>query len=360
MNRFFGKIFILWITITNLGRAQEERIELIGTLTQDTWKSSGGLKSQSGIQGNLDLVGNLYLWKNGDFSIRGFFNYGNLLSESMGDFQVANNMEAPEGFYLYELWYQHHWEKGKVILGQQEINNTFAYTTYGSFFVNSSFGIGPEMTVNFPLSTYPLTGLGLALRQQISPSLELGFGLFDGHPGLDSQTPWSERLALSAQEGHFWISEIQLNHFGTHKLGFWDYKAEGGSSSYSGYYLMGDIPFHKPGTEDKGWGIFYQLGRTLKQVPFIRAYQGIGCVYRGLFTDNTDGIGMAYGRAQLSRSWQQQTQQTNERVIELSYDYSPKPWIRIQPTWQMVFSPTQSSGISDASVFFVRLQLGGL
>ena len=358
MNCSFSKVFFLWAAIIALGRAQEERIELIGTLTQDAWNSLGGLRPQTGHQGTLNLVGNLFLWKNGDFRVHGLYNYGSLLSESMGDLQFANNMEAPKGFRLYELWYQHRWEKGKVILGQQEINNNFANTTNGSYFINSSFGMSPEMTINFPLSTYPLTGLGMVIRQQISSSLELGVGFFDGHPGLDNQTPWGERMALNSREGYFWISELQLNTFGTHKLGFWDYNSEGGAIRYSGYYLIGDIPLNKANAMEKGWGLFYQLGWAQKQVPIVRSYQGFGWVYRGLFTENTDGIGMAYGRAQLSQSWRQQSQQTNERVLEISYDYSPKPWIRIQPNWQMVFSPAQNVGISDASVFFIRLQVG--
>ena len=98
--------------------------------------------------------------KLGDFRFHVLYNHGPSLSARLGDIQIANNYEATKGFKIYEFWYQKSWEKGHLKLGQLDVNNSFAFTDYGASFIHSSFGIGPEFTLNIPLSTFPLTSLG--------------------------------------------------------------------------------------------------------------------------------------------------------------------------------------------------------
>ena len=341
-------------------QAQEERIELMGTLTHDAWVNRGGLRESMKHYGNLDLLGNLFLWKNGEFRFHGIYNYGHLLSEQMGDLQIANNMEAPRGFKIYEFWYRHQWKNGSVVLGGQDVNNTFGATENGAFFVNSSFGMGPELTVNFPLSTFPYTGLGVALRQKINANIDLRIGVFDGYPGVDSSIPWRERSAIKAEEGSFWIGELQFDRWGSHRLGTWYQTKTPSGASLRGFYLIGDIALASQNNTHKGWGLFYQLGWVENEAPVARSYQGIGTVYRGLLTPKKDALGIAFGQVQLSDLWQQQTSRKNESVLEVSYSYAPSTYLRIQPNWQYVFNPAQQGGISNTSVLFLRVQIGAL
>lgn len=347
-------------------RSQTERLELIATLTHDfITVPRGGLINDTGNIGNLDLVSNLVLWEKGRFHFQGLFNYGDPLSQWMGDVQVANNMEAPKGYKTYELWYEQEWDKLLLRIGQQEINNRFAWTENGLLFINSSFGIGPEFTLNIPVSTFPFTGLGITFVYNIHQDLHLRMGLFDGDPGLDAAVPWKKRMVLSRSEGSFGIGELQWSRWGQHRLGVWRHSTQKGQQQLWGSYLLGDIPLHKKQSqEEDGWGLFYQLGWTPKNAPVVSHYQGIGIVYRGLFASNKDAFGVAFGRAQLSSIRKQQLSLSNtlqsEQVLEFTYAYTPKSFIQIQPNWQYVLHPASQKEIANASVFMLRVILGAL
>lgn len=345
-------------------RSQIEKLELTGTLTNDLASNPlGGISQGVGIQGNLDLVAQLQLWKNGIFRYHGLFNYGDFLSTRMGDIQIVNNMEAPKGFKSYELWYEHQWEKVTLKIGQQEINNAFALTKNGLFFINSSFGLGPEFTINSPVSTFPFTGLGVTWTQQLKEKFTLRLGLFDGDPGLDISIPWHERLKVNSEEGSYWIGEIQWRQWGQHRMGTWHHRTQGGQRRLNGYYLMGDIPLMGSDDKDSTWALFYQLGWAEKSAPVVSNYQGLGLVRSALFTQNKDGMGVAFGRAGLSQTRKDEindSQFVSESVLEITYYYQPNNSFRIQPNWQYVFNPAQETGVPNAMVFLLRVQIGAL
>lgn len=355
---------VLFFILSQYFWAQTEKIELKGTLINDLVSNPiGGIGQGTGLQGNIDLAVQLQLWKKGNFKYHALINYGNFLSSRMGDIQIANNMEAPKGYKSYELWYEHQWENARLKIGQQEINNAFAKTESGLVFINSSFGIGPEFTVNTPVSTFPFTGLGVAWTQQFKGNITLRLGLFDGDPGLDVSIPWQERLKVNKVEGSYWIGEIQWEKWGQHSMGTWHHRTQLGQNRLNGYYVMGDVPLMGSDDANPSWALFYQLGWTDKSAPVVSNYQGLGLVRSGLFTESKDGMGVAYGRAGLSQTWKDQinaSQFASESVLEITYYYQPYNSFRIQPNWQYVINPAQQAGISNAMVFLLRIQLGAL
>ncbi len=90
----------------------------------------------------------------------------------IGDLQTASNIEAPDHFLLQEAWYEQQFADGmlSLLFGLHDLNSEFYVSDYGSLFLNSSFGIGPDMTVNVPLSIFPRAGL--AVRARIAPTLQ--------------------------------------------------------------------------------------------------------------------------------------------------------------------------------------------
>ena len=100
----------------------------------------GGTEQGYAYLGNLDLnftfdTEKLGLWEGGQFFVYLLNNHGNALSPLMGDFQVANNIEADPNSRLYEFWYQHHFKNGSLTLGQHNLNSVFAITETGGFFI---------------------------------------------------------------------------------------------------------------------------------------------------------------------------------------------------------------------------------
>ena len=188
-------------------------------------------------------------------------------------------------------------------------------------FIHSSFGIGPEFTLNIPLSTFPLTSLGFVGEYALNATFRLRLGLFDVYPGMDFSNTWGERLALDREEGTLFISELEWSKKGKHKLGYWRNASFG--QLRTGYYLYGDFPLIMEDEEDR-LGLFYQLGWVNQPQAVVRHYQGLGMVYKNPFTEGKDALGLAYARANLSalgRNSLVLNDAQAEQVFELNYTY---------------------------------------
>ena len=346
--------FLFFFALIESLAAQEERLEIKAAYTLDGWQPFGASSSDFGQQGNLDLTTDLLLGKLGDFRFHVLYNHGPSLSARLGDIQIANNYEATKGYKIYEFWYQKSWGKGSIKLGQLDVNNNFAFTDYGAFFIHSSFGIGPEFTLNIPLSTFPLTSLGFVGEYALNATFRLLLGLFDAYPGMDFSNAWSARLALDREEGSFFISELEWSKKGKHKLGYWRNASFG--QLRTGYYLYGDFPLIMEDEEDR-LGLFYQLGWVNQPYAVVRHYQGLGMVYKNPFAEGKDALGLAYARANFSALGRNSMVLNNaqaEQVFELNYTYKIASFLTLQPTWQLILHPALRSNTPSTSVFMLR------
>jgi hypothetical protein len=109
-------------------------------------------------------------WKGGALSLFVANTHGdNPSADDVGDLQVFDNIEAPNPrtwtfgkkygmpnrSFFYEFYYQQVIKNFRFLIGQSDLNYDFQYSNYGANFLNSSFGISPEVTVNLPTySTY--------------------------------------------------------------------------------------------------------------------------------------------------------------------------------------------------------------
>ncbi|OIQ00823.1 MAG: hypothetical protein AUK35_01200 [Zetaproteobacteria bacterium CG2_30_46_52] len=76
---------------------------------------------------------------------------------------------------LQQFWYQHRLnETTSVLFGWHDLNAEFYVSDYAALFLNSSFGIGPEISGNVPTSLFPEAGLSARLcptrRLELCPS----------------------------------------------------------------------------------------------------------------------------------------------------------------------------------------------
>lgn len=359
MNKVY---LLLFVTLYAFG--QEERLELIGTATNDIiYNPLGGLENKVSSLSTVNLVLSLSLGAKGIFQFHSIYNEGESLSMRLGDLQIANNYEANKGYKVYELWYQYNWEKGALKIGQQDINTSFQISSYGSSFINCSFGFTPELTVNQAVATYPATSLGASLNYQLEEALQIRAGLFDGDPGWDTVRPWGERLEWNSEGGTFFIAELEWQKWGQHKVGIWQHRYEKDTQKSQGFYAIGDIPLTAKTVEDPGLGFFYQLTWAGKEAAVIKSYLGVGFLYQGVLTESTDSFGIAFGSAQLSDGYRNGFSASfpkSEQVWEFTYRYQPRPFVSIQPNWQYVVNPAADAHIPNASVWMLRIQIGAL
>ena len=131
--------------------------------------------------------------------------------------QTLSDIDAPVGVRLWELWYQQKFgDKFDVKIGEQSLDEEFTIApTANSLFINGVSGWPGLPTVDLPGGgpAYPLAGLGVRGRAQLTDSVTVLAGVFNGSPiPFDSpNTPRSNPNGVSfpLDTGTLAIAELQ-------------------------------------------------------------------------------------------------------------------------------------------------------
>jgi len=139
----------------------------------------------------------------------------------IGDLQTASNIEAPDRALLYEAWLELRFgkrTKTALLLGWHDLNSEFDVSEYASLLINSSFGIGPEISANVPTSIYPQPAAAVRLRIANDEGGYLALAAYDGDPATRAVRPKTEGIMYIGEVGLHWHD---LGHPGVLKLGAW-------------------------------------------------------------------------------------------------------------------------------------------
>ena len=331
------------------------------------------------------------LWKNGAFSLFIANNHGdNPTATNVGDIQVFDNLEAPEienfkvgnvinipyRTFFYEFYYQHIIKNFRVLIGQSDLNYDFAYTNYGANFLNSSFGISPEVSVNVPtFSTYPFNAFGIRADYQFGDYFARA-AVVSGNPGNHVSNKYSFDYRLNGQDGLFYIGELEKEKmFGediflsNYRVGAWYHTAQfnyltdtTGNLKHQGdfgAYIMGEKLVYAE-TEDKsqGLGIFANAGFTPGDYNFISAYVGGGLCYTGLIPKrDSDILSLGIANPILNSSLKKidKTYTSIEEAIELNYNYIINDHFNIMPCIQYLPNPSFHNNDNNPLIFMLRM-----
>jgi porin len=349
----------------------------------------GGISTHNATvyRGNLDLLLHGDLEKMGFFPGGKIFIYGQnghgqgLSADYVGDFQVLSNIDAPDFMQVSEYWWEREVFKDFATLriGKQDCNAEFAVVQLGGDFVNSSFGVPP----NIPMPTFPNGSMAAATYFKLSEKLSFKAGIWDGLPN-------GENWGFSGSGELFSIYEFKRSHdlFGKklhgelhagmwYHSGSWEdltaepslsamsfasfnpfrnyrYYGKRGSSSDEagilsdrhllgnhGVYLGLDQMLYREDSEDEkndqGLGMFVQYSYTPEDRSPAPHYVGGGLVYKGIAPrrdDDTMGIGVAH--VKFSRYLSDRTAET---AIELFYKAQITKHASVLPDLQYIVSP---------------------
>ena len=358
--------------------AQDSRDGFIfeGAYTLDLASNiNGGIDQGFAYLGNIDLnvtfnTEKLGLWEGGQFYVYLLNNHGNSLSALMGDFQIANNIEAESNSRLYEFWYKHHFKNATITLGQHDLNSVFAISNSAGFFINSSFGIQPDISANVPTSIFPLAGLGAVLSLNISPNLYFTNAIYDGDPGTELSNPNSLKWSLNKTDGALSIHEFSYEKTkdsisqASYKVGFWNHTQ---NQSYSGVvknnsqgiYFIFDRQLTHLNVDEKGLRFFTQIGYSLNEYNPVKSYWGSGFVFKGFFgnrKEDTGGIAIAHNRfSPYYQSLFNSNTLNSETTLELSYEFVFSNPLTLKPNIQYVINPGSDVNIPNALMALVRM-----
>jgi len=355
----------LIISLVSNSNAQENQTSLAVELsyTADIGRNfHGGISQKNAFLGNIDLTLSLdtekaSLWKNGTFFLYLLNNHGNSLSQYVGDIQGVDNIETVTKSKLYQFWYQHQYKNWTFTLGQHDLNSVFCNTTYGATFINSSFGIQPDISANVPLSIFPTASLGFITSYELNKKVRITAAIYDGEPTLPHENSTIIDWKLSKTEGFLSIVEFQFNNEhatrgSTYKIGAWNHT----SDLHYGFYAIGDQKLWTPvNNSNQGLACFTQLGISPKKDCDIDYYSSFGLHYTGLFNKD-DQLGVAFAHASIRHSENPTSlfESPSENVIELTYQLQLTKHLSIQPDIQYIISPSGDKATANAFVGILR------
>ncbi len=322
-----------------------------------TYLAGTPTKSETIYHDNLDLTMNVDtekagLWKGGTFWVYGLRNHGsNPSSRMIGDLQGASNISVPKDqFIVNEAWYNQDFADGAVsaLAGLHNLNSEFCISTNATIFLNSSFGIEPEISGNVPVSIFPQAGLGVRLRVKPVENVYVQAAVYDGDP---STREWK------SSDGNMTIAEAgYIKGASDYKVGYWRHSAEktyGGvtfSDDNGMYGIIDQEVFQFDNAEHSSASVFLQYGSVPEDRNAITGYMGYGIHLHGLIpTRSVDDLGFGVANAK--------THVDTEVAYELTYRLVATSWLAIRPSFQWIKNPGGDPAVSSVNVGFLRFEI---
>jgi porin len=338
----------------------------------------GGVRRGTVVLGNVDLTleletKKLQWWPSGTFFLYLLGDVGGNPTTFVGDLQGTNNIEAPDTFKVFEVWYEHRFVQDRVSLrvGLHNYNAEFYVLEYATTFLNSSFGNGPELAQTGP-STFPTTALAARVKYQFLPSAYLLAAVYDGVPG-NPANPRGTHIIVQKNDGLLYAVELGSTpaaeppaaRYYKLAVGAWYHSTDfedlqGRPRSHnSGLYALGEIALVQEQDPAQGLGTFVQLGYAASDRNPIAWYLGGGLTYTGLVPDrDRDVLGLAVAHARSSKALRrvQPGGDRAETTLELTYRAEVLPGVSVQPDLQYVIHPGTDPTLENALVFTLRIQ----
>jgi porin len=352
--------------------AMPSALSLSGRETVDFWDNAAGGVRTGGVilnkaQVEATLDGDAVGLPGVTFQAQVFRTDGASLSARVGDIQTVSNIEAGPMTRLFEAWVEKTFGGDDHSLslraGLMDLNADFDSIDVAGAFVNSSHGIGPDLSRsgrNGP-SIFPVSSLGLRALWSPSKVWTLKAAVFDGVSGDPADPAAFVRVRLRGDDGILAIAEADYHLSGdtTLQVGAWGYSqplpAIGNPAAQGhdrGVYasLAGPIP-----GADR-WSGWIRGGLADDTSQIVDGYLGAGLVRKSpLSMRPDDQLGVAVAHATTGVSAQTALRlYPAETTIEAFYLLQVRKTVSIQPDIQYVVEPTGHSGARNAVAVGLR------
>jgi len=329
---------------------------------------SGGAARGAGWLGRLDLH-----YDSGDalFGIDGaeayldlFLLHGPGFSDRYaGDVQTVSNIDAPSAIRPFEAWVQMPLAGDiRAKAGLIDLNAEFDQQTVGAPFLNSSFGIGPDISQSGRAgpSIFPVTSPALVIATETGGH-HLRLGIFDAEPGYPDH-PHRFQPGPPGRDGALLIAEAGVSLGGTARMqiGGWRYtdrfaRLDGQGRAGSGG-VYGQIEGRLAGAgKERALRAWLRAGVATAKVDPINLYVGGGATYG---SDETL-FGLAIARARLGAAGRRAGigDRDAETTIEATALRRMTRFMAVQPDVQYVIHPSWQARVGHALVLALRFHV---
>ncbi|WP_323120597.1 carbohydrate porin [Burkholderia alba] len=328
----------------------------------------------------------------GTFNVSALQIHGRNLSQyNLGTLNTASGIEAQDTTRLWEMWYQQSFldKRVDVKIGQQSLDQEFIVSQYAATFVNTMFGWPALPSYDMPSGgpAYPLSGLGVRVRGQITPTVTALAGVFDGDP-LGNNPNNLSGTNFNLHNGTLYIGELQyaLNQPadgqmdtgpsnalpGTYKIGLWYHNgrfndqqidtsglslassastgvAQSHHGDYSLYAVADQMVWRPDPTGAKSLGVFARVMGAPGDRNLVSFAANAGLVLKGPFEGrDNDSVGLAVTYIKIGSHATALDEdyaasgpygvRTSETTVEATYQYQVNPWWQLQADAQYTFN----------------------
>lgn len=366
-------------------RADPAEVELEAVYTAEVFGNArGGLSQGVRYLDNLDLTAAVDLdrtidWRGATLFAYLLANSGSAFSSDLtGDIQGVSNIDTEGAVRLYEAWIDQELSDGRLSLraGLYDLNSEFDNNDTAALFLNSSHGVGPDLSqtgANGP-SIFPSTSLAFRVEWRPTGYWRARAAILDGVPG-DPEHSRRTAIKLGNGDGLLLIGEIDHVAEG-HKigLGYWRYTAKFDAVSAElvdrargndGAYAFAQVRLIGDGRgRDRGLYGFTRVGVARQRFNPIQHYVGAGIAYTGVLSRRpNDQIGLAVAWAGFGRQYAFASARAGRRIdgdelkIELTGRMEIDKSLTLQPDLQYIMNPSGVAGRRDALAIGLRAEV---
>ena len=327
--------------------------------------------------------------------------HGDTPDRLVGDVQGASNLAPSAGVRLEEAWLQQNLLANRLslLVGRYDLNSEFYRLQSASVFVNSSFGIGPELAQSGAggPSIFPHTSVGTRIAFKRASNVVWRLAVLDGVP---VDRPGHSTALFAAGDGALLVSEMALlsrpdtatpmrsrrfeigrglarPYAAKVAIGGWYYTSRfpdlvdtssAGTpvrhrGSYGAYIVGDETLWSQPQNGPRALSAFAQLGVGDGRVNQIGGYLAGGLALAAPFASRTqDVLGLAVAAARNGSHFERAQAVigipgAGETTFELTYLAQLSSWLSIQPDAQYVIHPGGTRALRNAVVPGLRIAL---
>ncbi len=314
-----------------------------------------------------------------------------LSTRKVGDFSNVSNIAGYNTVRLQELWFEQAFWRKRITLraGVLAADAEFFTSSYGSLFINGTFGAFTLVGANLPdAPIYPVAAPGVRLAIQPVSKFLFQVGVFGGDSGgSQDQNNHGTNLNLRSRDSALVFSEVAFLYnqspndrglVGTYKLGsfvhtggadFPTFESQAHDALGNGKIQTAPSNFGLYGVIDQQLlraggrmaGAFLRVGGAPTDVNFVDFYVDGGFNFTGFVPGRQrDVIGLAVAHSSVSDQFSDSQRRQGlpgysaETVFEATYRFVVAPWWSVQPDLQYIFNPSGQNGSHDALVLGLR------
>jgi len=305
----------------------------------------------------LSLELDINAWKNGYFTVQTISAYKTSKQRIADDLQVFSNIETDNMWAnLFMAGYTHVFDSLRLFAGIRNVNRDYFTSEYTSIFTNSSCGVYPTISANFPFANYPYSAMCLYGEFHFPNGITIKNGIYDGigrlmHDGsFFSVDPFDD--------GIFNIFELSYAPKSTTHYGFYSIGGVLGTGSgdriensfseqkykNTNYALWGNVEQSVFKTKKREVGFMLQGSFAPKSQNYCINYFGAGTILTGFVSPKKkDYLCFFINRAAYH--------EIREIATEFTWQYPVNSTITIQPTFDYILTGKKQSVIALLRVY---------